>query len=187
MIVGITGHAKSGKDTFEQFFFKHSRGTYAKLNFADALKEICMIMGFTREQLNDQSLKEKIDVNWGITPRKLMQTIGTEMFREWFGPNVWVKILEMRLNKMKEDNVETIVIGDVRFQTETDFVERIGGYLIKIERDNLDLSLPMYQHDSEKGIDELKFDKNRFIVVKNNGTLDDLEKKAVEFLEKYRK
>lgn len=194
-IIGITGHAKSGKDTFFEKLAHNSDSVIVKLNFADPLKKICEIMGFSKEQLNDQSLKEQTDQFWGITPRKAMQTIGTEMFRKYFGPDVWTRIIERKIEMLKKEyeykhgddqqNDEIIIIGDVRFQNETSFIERIGGFLIKIERPDLDLSLPIYQHESENCIDKLTFDPKRFIVIKNDGTIDDLEKKAVEFLEKY--
>lgn len=148
MIIGISGKIGSGKDTvgniiqyltsvylkgFYEGERRYSLEQYNKQNtptnispfkikkFADALKDIvCILIGCTREQLEDREFKEKelgeewwyhkdfsrlIPYNkdlvrkWGkesivkLTPRLLLQLLGTECGRNIIHPNVWVNSL----------------------------------------------------------------------------------------------
>lgn len=98
--------------------------TYQIKKFADKLKDIvCLLIGCTREQLEDREFKEKeLGKEWwyyefkGVlqpynqkietlnfpyelaslikpTPRKLLQLLGTECGREIIHPNIWVNAL----------------------------------------------------------------------------------------------
>lgn len=148
MIIGISGKIGSGKDTvgniiqyltsvylkgFYEGERRYSLEQYNKQNtptnispfkikkFADALKDIvCILIGCTREQLEDREFKEKelgeewwyhkdfsrlIPYNkdlvrkWGkesiikLTPRLLLQLLGTECGRNIIHPNIWVNSL----------------------------------------------------------------------------------------------
>ena len=91
LIIGLTGHAKSGKDTLAGALwtyaalgkqFKGGRTEWHKLAFADGIRKIGKIFGFTEEQMTNQELKETfVHPVWNITPRVFMQRVGSEMFR----------------------------------------------------------------------------------------------------------
>ena len=96
-LIGISGLAHTGKDTLANFL-KEKRKEIVIESFATPIKEIMVnYFGFTREQVYDQRLKEIEDKFWNITPRKLMQLIGTEMFRKNFRYDVWVKVFEKKI------------------------------------------------------------------------------------------
>lgn len=143
MIVGISGRINSGKDTVGKIiqiissFPKMSaervvqhlnkdlaNNKFEIVKFADSLKDIiCILLGCTREQLEDRDFKEtplpsewwyydlgdKIVPRWSFnkednyicekrflvktTPRLLLQLMGTECGRNILHPNVWVNAL----------------------------------------------------------------------------------------------
>lgn len=168
-LIGISGLAHTGKDTLANFL-KEKRKEIVIESFATPIKEIMVnYFGFTREQVYDQRLKEIEDKFWNITPRKLMQLIGTEMFRKNFRYDVWVKVFE---KKILNNPNNFFVVADVRFNNEAEMVIRNNGIVIKILR-NSD-NVVNVSHESEKGIDENLV----HIFLDNNGDLNDLKKNA---------
>lgn len=100
-----------------------------------------------------------------VTPRWLLQRIGTDCFRCVISPDFWVNAL---FCSMEEGN--NYVITDVRFPNEADMVKSNGGMLIRLNRAGYIFS----NHISETALDCYDgFDH----VVENNGTIDELYKK----------
>jgi hypothetical protein len=66
------------------------------------------------------------------TPRDILRTVGTNMLRYCVSDNIWV---EMAANKIKETGGR-IVITDCRFQTERDFLRKIGALLCLVKRND---------------------------------------------------
>ena len=89
-IVGVIGHAKSGKDTYVDAILRSNlleachAENYGSIALAAGLKRMAEILGFTKDDCYDQNRKEVVNSIFGITPRKAMQDIGT-IFREKFG------------------------------------------------------------------------------------------------------
>lgn len=156
MIIGVTGKKQSGKSLMANYLKKYN---FVELSFAEPIKEICKILfNFTDDQMNGQ-LKEIIDENWNVTPRKCMQFIGTELFRNQLnklicdiGEDIWMKIVYQKIKKLLGNN---IIISDVRYQNEADMIKNCGGIIIKIQR-NYDISDISDIHSSEQN--EIIFD-----------------------------
>jgi len=175
MIIGITGHARHGKDSTADIIVKHF--AYKKHALADVMKEACrVIFGWTDEHLYGD-LKEVIDPRYGISPRHALQTLGTEWgqyelskydsFAEVTGRKLWVNSL---LNRVHGDTV----ISDVRFPHEAEAIRERGGFIIRVNRDYpVDLT-----HESESAVDDIEPD----FFVDNFGTLSDLEILVVSML-----
>lgn len=164
-VIGFAGKAKSGKDTAASVLDKYvGSGNCATMAFADPLKQIAMIFGFTKEQCYDQSKKEIEDEFWGITPRKFLQITGTECFRNNFRTDCWTKLLEKRVLDIRKRMAGgemvpwLILVTDVRFPNEVDCIKSLGGIVVKVTRPTIDTSGNMYKHPSEVFIDELKAD-----------------------------
>ena len=164
-VIGFTGKAKSGKDTAASVLVHEiGSGNCTTMAFADPLKQIAMIFGFTKEQCYDQSKKEIEDEFWGITPRKFLQITGTECFRNNFRTDCWTKLLEKRVLDIRKRMAEgemvpwLILVTDVRFPNEVDCIKSLGGIVVKVTRPTIDTSGNMYKHPSEVFIDELKAD-----------------------------
>jgi len=121
ILIGLVAPKQSGKDTAADYLC--SNYNFKKYNFADPLKEAMgKIFGFTHEQLYGNE-KEKIDPFWGITPREILQKMGTEIFQyevpkvikelEPVGRSFWVKCFEKwytnELENSKKENTNKII------------------------------------------------------------------------------
>jgi len=135
MIISISGKKRSGKDTLA-----NSIG-FKKLSFADPLKDMLRPLGFTQDQLYGDS-KEIVDQFWGITPRWIMQHLGTELMRDNFRDDIWIKCMEKRLI----DTYEDCIIPDARFDNEVIMLKKMGAIHINVTGGIDD------NHSSEKGI-----------------------------------
>lgn len=173
MLIGVLGKKMHGKDTIANYmctFYKFQR-----IAFADTLKQTCAsLFGFTYRQLYKDK-KEEVDPTWGITPREAMQYMGTEVVRKGMsnlipgiGENFWIKCMEKRLKDCYSNT--NVVISDVRFQNEVDFIHSMGGKVIKVEREFEEESLNFVNHESELAID--KITNYDFLV--HNKELEDL-------------
>lgn len=178
-IVGITGRKRHGKDTIGDYLV--SLG-YVKLSFATPLKESCRaIFNFSNEQLYGDE-KENIDPRWGVSPRMVLQYVGTDMYRKMMqnimkdiGEDFWIKCMDVQINDILKNKPNAkIVICDCRFPNEIDYVSKKKGLTIRVTRnfsnkENKEIDV----HESEKLIDTLKVDHD----VTNNSCLEDLYKK----------
>lgn len=159
-LIGIHGPLNGGKDTAANYIqakFPDSFGRYA---FAQPIKQACQVMfGFTKEQLEDRVLKEKIDDFWGFSPRKAMQLLGTEYGRDMLRKDIWIKRAELEHSKNFKISRGTI-ITDVRFENEAEWLRTLpGAMLIYIKVPNLERD-EKYNHASEAGITLVEgFDK----------------------------
>ena len=172
--IGITGKMHTGKDTLADMILSSdicdmNNTIYIQKSFAHPIKKIMTeIFGFTEESVYDQNAKEVVDSFWDITPRKLMQLIGTDMFREQFRDDVWIKLAEFEIN-----NNHNVIFSDVRFDNEAEMIHKHEGINVHIVRDEENQE-NKFQHKSEGGINPNLID----IVIYNNGTIEDLQFKA---------
>ena len=179
IIIGICGFAGSGKDTIANHLIE-THG-FKKLSFASVLKDIVSILfSWDREMLEgltkeSRKWRETKDEWWSkklertITPRYVLQDLGTDLFRNHFDQNFWSVILERKLN-----NYEKVVITDCRFENEFSMIRNNGGIIIHIERnkprwfDNykngIECKETMDIHDSEKDWIRQEFD----FIIDNN-------------------
>ena len=160
-LIGLTGKARVGKDTVANFLM--AEHDYVRMAFADPLKRAAAeIFGLTPTQMQDE-FKEIPVQYWGMSPREIFQKLGTEAVRDVFGPEVWVKRLGMGLDVVR--HTKNVVITDVRFPNEVEFLIRQGGVLVEIRRDVSDVRA----HRSEAGVG-VEAD----IVIDNNSSVDAL-------------
>lgn len=145
MIIGLVGFAGSGKGTVSDILVE--RHDFCKLSFADAVKDATSaIFGWSRDLLEgdtDESRKfrEKQDDFWSarlgykFTPRIAMQKMGTESGREVFHQNIWVDVVEQRIQYKREWQFEDdFVIADVRFPNEIEAIRKWGGVIVRVVR-----------------------------------------------------
>jgi hypothetical protein len=174
LLYGISGRKFSGKDTTGKHLCE--KYGYMRLAYADALKEACReIFGFTDEQLYGSS-KETADEFWKTSPRKVLQYVGTDLFRDQLdkvipdlGKNIWIKVLEKKiLDVWKKNPSQGIVITDLRFPNEVEAVKKLGGIVLRITRPSLESGKDM--HSSEVEIDNLDVD----FELLNDSTIDSL-------------
>jgi len=123
MIVLVTGLKGSGKDTVGGWL--HNQYGYKKMSFANPLKDVVSTMfGWERsklegENVNDRVWRETVDKHWSqllgrqITPRLMLQEIGTDVIRKEFNDDFWIFSAMSQLN-IQDDFCFT----DVRFPNE---------------------------------------------------------------------
>lgn len=123
------------------------------------------------EKLNNKNLEE--NQYWSV--RKLLQFIGTEMFRNMINRDTWVMNFVQRL----EPGIN-YVITDCRFPNELDWVKtRFGGKVVFTEviRSGYDgKGVGIENHESERY--KLPADA----IIENNGTLEDLYHKVEKLM-----
>jgi hypothetical protein len=167
MIIGITGKMMSGKDTFADGIiekYPHVK----KYSFAKPMKDILInIFGFSESEVYTSGGKETMNPFWDITPRKLLQILGTDMFRNVWRDDVWVKCAELYLEQHRD-----VIIPDVRFDNEAQMIKRRGGFIVRIICD----TKIQDEHLSEKGISFGLCDDTIY----NDDTIEELKIKAKE-------
>jgi len=163
---------------------------YKIVKFADKLKDcVCLILGCTREQLEDSEFKSKeLGEEWKLlketssygaqdklypigykglthivhtqeeilTPRKILQLLGTECGRQIIHPNIWINATfadykpimpQIRRGRMTSKAAAYVVkqsilnpqypnwiITDCRFPNEAQAIKDRGGILIRVDR-----------------------------------------------------
>ena len=271
MIIGLSGKKQSGKDTTGKIInilanSPHLNNVgvleYLRKNvltdtdwqikkFADKLKDIvCLLIGCTREQLEDETFKNTPLESWGeiyhvcldtveseilytfttskeaaemateidldfdfvdltyvkseiMTPRLMMQFMGTECGRNILHPNIWVNsamsdykptyvpndkywrigygwalVGTRDFVEVPQEDLEPLypnwVFTDMRFPNELESVKK-KGIVIRVERDT---DGPEDNHISETALDDAIFDYK----IHNQGTMDDLINRVREIL-----
>lgn len=158
LIIGLMGEAKTGKDTVAnmlqaEYDFRHEA-------FAGKLKEACRVLfNFSDTQLHG-SLKEVVDPFWNKTPRETLQFVGTELFRNQFDQNFWVKSL---MSLIASNDNQRWVISDCRFRNEFQAIRDAGGKVIRLYRiDGVGAERGIEGHPSEvemQSISDTEFDE----------------------------
>ena len=163
-IIAVCGSPESGKTTFGEMLkksFEEKAQRVLMINYADAVKHIA------RQYYNWNGEKDQYG-------RSLLQKIGTEMGRNMIDEDIWVIIVELFINLMKDD-FDVFIIGDCRFPNEIEYWEDKNNYYsIRIARENHSSQLTdeQKQHASETSLDD--YDNFDF-VIQNNDTLERLQ------------
>ena len=188
LLIGLCGNAGVGKDTFAEPF--HSFG-FRQYAFAGPVKEVCeKAFGISPDYFTDRQLKEEVHPYWEKSPRELAQLVGTELFREYFGNDFWIRRLELQLI-LDFDSKEEVkaVISDVRFQNEAQWILDSGGILVHLTRPGYVGNVGISGHVSEAVIDfsrlKLTTVTNPVHFIINDGTRSELEHKAFDFAESF--
>jgi len=140
MIIGLVGFIGSGKGTVATIL---ERNGFNRESFAKPVKDVAAAaFGWDRELLEGETIasrewREKPCPIWTsllgkeITPRKILQLIGTEMFRDQVANDFWVKALQSRIQFAYEPKY---VISDVRFPNEIEMIVSLGGKVYEVTR-----------------------------------------------------
>lgn len=169
MIIGVCGKKGHGKDTISDYLVE--KYGFVKYAFADALKRgLKELFDLTDEQLYGEK-KEEVDSYWGISPREIMQIVGTDLLRERFNKDFHVLSLKKKILNEKNKN---IIISDVRFENEIMFIKDMGGIIIKVIRENM--------NDNDSHISENIVSKLNFKTIENNETKEKLYNKIDLFI-----
>jgi hypothetical protein len=138
-LIGVCGLIGSGKDTIAGTLVGIG---WTRYSMAKPLKDMTaalfnwprdMVEGDTAES---RAWREQRDDWWSerlareITPRSVLQYMGTEVMRQNFHDDIWVACME----KFYAENGPHIVISDVRFPNEIAAIRRLGGEIWHVYR-----------------------------------------------------
>lgn len=179
MIIGLSGYARSGKDTAADHLV--DKYGFTRYSFAAPMKEAMYRLNpiVSSDSIGNFRYKDLVDV-YGLDKakdshpeiRRLLQVFGTEVGRDMFGENFWV---QLALNSAKED---LVVISDVRFKNEAEGIKAAGGQVWRINRNGIG---PVTSHASEIDLDDYAFDNvllNDYSVLELNQMIDRIMQNA---------
>lgn len=165
-LIGITGLARSGKDTVAHYLW--AEHGYTRIALADPLKLAAQhIFGLTDDQTWKDHLKEEIIPYWGMSPRQMYQLLGTEAVKGTFGQDTWCK--RWALSYYPLSGTDDIVVPDVRIDEEAAMLRSLGGVIIELTRNASGLSGSTAAHSSENGLSTFPEYE-----ITNNGSIQDL-------------
>ena len=166
-VIGFAGKARSGKDTAGAYLVEQYH--FLRYSFAQPLKDGAKAMfNLTDEQ---EKNKDKVIEPWGKSPREIYQLLGTDIART-IDRRVWIKNAEMFVKKSLG---RSIVITDVRFKNEAEWIKSLGGVVIFLESKTRGIHTRTL-HASENGLTADDVD----LIIENDGTINALYEKLEE-------
>lgn len=180
--VGVGGYKRCGKDTFTKLLIeelKKQNIDARRRSLADTLKEECAEMIITELRKTARKFWGKYTV---VIPTKeellskmhsdeykeqfrlLLQWWGTEFKRRMVDDAYWIDMVKEWADASTAD---VVVVSDVRFQNEIDFIKNNEGFRVWVYRDGCEPS----EHASENSID---INTGWNLTVENNATIDEL-------------
>ncbi len=208
MIIGVSGKAGTGKDTFADALADLG---FVKISQADPMKRFCReVLGFTDEELwgPSSARNRPCERLGGLSARHALQTLGTEWGRVHCHDTMWIDhaltvarrllfpLLEgdapwkytpqrgLYLGEEYEAPARGVVIPDVRFQNELDAIKAAGGRVVRLRRDGAGLQGASAMHASELEQDAIP-DSAFDVMLENVGTVEDLRLAAGLIVEMY--
>lgn len=176
MLIGLSGYARSGKDSVANILVKNYG--YERRAFADKLRDVLYKLNPIVSP-SDRRLQDVIDeLGWEGSKkseyndeiRTLLQRLGTEAGRQTLWDSIWVDAAMHDVGPK-----DKIAFADVRFPNEADAVRDAGGIVVRVERPGIEAA---NTHASETSLDNYYFDH----YLPNDGTLRDLEDRVEELL-----
>jgi len=185
-LIGICGRKRHGKDSVGRILRDYG---YMNTAFADPVKRVAMdVYGLSWDQCyGDGPEKEAVDPRWGLSPRAIMQRLGTEVGRG-IHLDTWIRHTLDNVRSaaagtgfvLRDDAGRAFVrvpppvsspwwvVTDLRFPNEADAVRAVGGRVLRVVRPSL--GVPTDEHPSESSVDLVTAD----VTIVNDGSLEDL-------------
>ncbi len=114
---------------------------------------------------------EDVEDSYLLTPRLVLQLLGTEGGRDVIHPNIWVNAT---LGDLKD--TDYVIVTDTRFPNEVEGIKRKGGIVVKIIRPSI---VSTSTHPSEISLND--YTDWDYIII-NDGTIQELEEKVLKML-----
>lgn len=173
-LIGLTGKARSGKDTVATLLQKHYM--LQNISFAGPIRAALRAMIGLDDRHFHGDLKE-VSLGWvDKSPRQLMQTLGTEWARGCVDQDFWIKVAKKNIDYYRGIGTN-VIVTDVRFENEADFIRREGGELWHVIRPGVE---SVAAHASEAGVRQDTLD---YIILNDQG-LQELEDQVCTLYER---
>jgi hypothetical protein len=151
LLIGLVGRAGAGKSTVAGMMAEHY--AFTELALAEPIAEMVHALfgmaGIDGAWAAERALKEEPTL-LGFSYRHLAQSLGTEWGRG-LAPDFWLRVLALRLNSPALQD-ENVVISDVRFPNEAEFITLCGGVLVRVLRST---TPQVRTHSSEQHADSI--------------------------------
>lgn len=138
-LIGVTGFARSGKDTFFSCGSRYLKGieeSSVRYAFADVLKSECDPL--TRQYAGISCFTSNDEEKALIRP--LLVAYGTHLRRQ-LNPNCWIDRIRGDVSRALNAN-HYVFITDVRFENEAEWVLSEGGSVINVCREGVGAANP---------------------------------------------
>ena len=184
VLIGLCGYAGVGKDTAAEVLLEELG--FQRIAFADPIKgallaldplvpgekdgEYHRLSEFSQDR-DWSEIKEYPEV------RRLMQVMGTEVGRNLFDPEIWVRLAERKLESTL--SVGDVVVTDVRFPNEARLIRGYGGLLVRIERPGFG---PVNEHVSDRASERWAYERR----LENDSDEESLREKMRELIAELR-
>lgn len=172
MFVGLVGNQGAGKTQCAQYL-KLGYG-FAGASFAAPIYDILEKINpyFADEEASFLCYKHAV-AELGVQEakrliprvRELLQIIGTELGRDLHGENCWIRILDRKHGKKSR-----VVIDDVRFLNEVDYIRSRNGCIVHVISDRAP------NRNAKHRSEHMDFAAVADYTVTNNGTLAELHR-----------
>ena len=165
-MIGLSGYARSGKDTVADILVEHYG--FTKFAFADKLRQCVYELNpiiradevrnhpfegppmfrYFKDVIDEDGWDGYKDGYYKNDIRRLLQRMGTEVGRDLISDSIWVDELDKHSGK--------IVVTDCRFLNEAEKIKSKGGTVWRITRPE---TQPINPHTSEIALDNYTFDQ----------------------------
>ena len=133
ILIGLGHRARSGKDTAADFLVANYG--FKKIAFADLLKKVVNDMHGWDHRHAYGDLKEVVDEFWGYSPRHAYQKVGTEGVRSVLRDDFWIMAAWRIIQRLTKEGVVGVVVTDVRFPNEANFLRSKDALAVHVIRD----------------------------------------------------
>jgi hypothetical protein len=187
-LIGLSGHMGCGKNYIaEQIIYPHfkSKNNILIIGFGDQMKNelYARDLSLRYDDLYDHKTFET---------RNKLQQYGTENGREKYHPDIWIRGLDIQIETFKRRSHGDclIIVCDVRFINEAEYIKQKGGILFRINSPNRSNNRYLKEanndpikyeqiknHKSETELNDYKFDH----LINNDD--NELQKNKNDFLD----
>lgn len=194
--LGVIGAAGAGKSEAARWLV--SRRSYVRLRFAHPVKMMAKAL------INHMKPKADLrNAEWfvstpegkatemeflaGMTPRYLMQTLGTEWGRNTVDPDLWVMCGAQKMNNFLASahgrtTKRHFLFDDVRFQNEVDLIHATGGQILRVVRPGHESGTLLQPDEAQHASETQPLDHD--LLLTNSGTIEDMHDRLAEMLPK---
>ena len=192
--IAICGKANSGKNTVSRLLTKEIRARKAKkyssvnyIAFADPIKEIARTIFpiipkkhlYASSKYRSEIIPEAYKNGQPLSVRQLLIDIGTNA-RE-YNEAVWLNAFDETYKSVSK-YTDIVIVPDLRFENEFNFLKSKDFFIIKIHRNNNSTIINHMSETSQDAIPDSDFD----YVLYNNGSMLDLKTEVYNIINNFK-
>ncbi len=162
-VIGITGYDRCGKDTFAKWLkrqYEIKNKKVVVLSMADTLKNVASKLLNVNKELLEKFKEDGVILHCGLevtTARDILINLSTAL-KEEFGEVIFINALAKKLLKAKEKGVDVVIVPDIRFVKEAEYIKDLNG-VIKGMMIKINSKLPTCGENGKKyEVDKIKYD-----------------------------